>query len=249
MLDQAFEALKTYDWGTDPKVLQPIDDAIVATHTDAAARKALEDRLIAALGTAPSRAAKDAICRALRTVGTAAAVPALAALLPNAELSHMARYALERIPDPAAGAALRVALPGVSGQLKIGIIGSLGVRGADGEAVPAGGWFSFLRRPDRSGTVPVLGALLTDTDAAVARAAACALGDIGTPAAGQALMAAPAAAGIQAAVADALLACAEQLRAAGHTGAARTAYASLLKGSPSKLVRAAAEQGLKLCGY
>ncbi len=38
MLDQAFEALKTYDWGTDRKALDPIDDAVVATHGDDAAR-------------------------------------------------------------------------------------------------------------------------------------------------------------------------------------------------------------------
>ena len=42
MLDQAFDALKTYDWGTDRKVLNPIDEAVVATHDDAAARKELE---------------------------------------------------------------------------------------------------------------------------------------------------------------------------------------------------------------
>ena len=28
MLDQAFDDLKTYDWGVDPKVLKPIDDAV-----------------------------------------------------------------------------------------------------------------------------------------------------------------------------------------------------------------------------
>ena len=30
MLDQAFEALKTYDWGTDPNALKPIDEAVIA---------------------------------------------------------------------------------------------------------------------------------------------------------------------------------------------------------------------------
>ena len=35
MLDQAFEALKTYDWGQDIKVLAAIDEAVVATHGDA----------------------------------------------------------------------------------------------------------------------------------------------------------------------------------------------------------------------
>ena len=248
MLDQAFEALKTYDWGMDPKVLQPIDDAIVATHNDAAGRKDLEARLIAALNSAASRAAKDAVCRALKTVGTAAAVPALAALLPNEQLSHMARYALERIPDPEAGAALCAQLPKVSGKLKIGIIASLGVRGADAAATPAGGVFGFFRGADRSGTVPQLSTLLTDPDAAVARAAACALGDIGTPAASQALAAAKPAPGTQVAIADALLACAEQLLAAGQKRDARAVYERLLKNNPSRRVRSAVERGLKNCG-
>ena len=35
MLDQAFEALKTYDWGQDKAVLNPIEEAVVATYGDA----------------------------------------------------------------------------------------------------------------------------------------------------------------------------------------------------------------------
>ena len=38
-VDKAFEALKTYDWGQDHDVLKPIDDAVVATHGNAAARR------------------------------------------------------------------------------------------------------------------------------------------------------------------------------------------------------------------
>ena len=157
-LDKAFEALKTYDWGMDPNVLQPIDEAIVSTHGDAAARKDLETRLAAVLKTEASRAAKDVVCRALKTIGTAASVPALAALLADEKLSHMARYALERIPAPEAGQALRTALPKVTGKLKIGMISSLGVRGEEASLAP-------------------LQALLADSDAAVAQAAAHALGD------------------------------------------------------------------------
>jgi len=51
MLDQAFEALKTYDWGQDPKVLRPIDEAVVASYGDDAARQDLEQRLAEALKT------------------------------------------------------------------------------------------------------------------------------------------------------------------------------------------------------
>src|SRR5439155_1170293 len=104
MLDKALEALKTYDWGQDPKVLSPIDDAIVATHGDAARRKDLEEKLTEALKAEGTRDGKQAICRYLMAVGSAACVPALAALLSDKDLSHMARFALERMPAPEAAA-------------------------------------------------------------------------------------------------------------------------------------------------
>ena len=135
-LDTAFEALKTYDWGADRKVLDPLKDAVVAAHGNAKARAALETRLAAVLKTNAPRDAKDVVCRHLRTLGTAACVPTLAGLLPDKDLSHMARFALERIQDPAAGAALRSALSKVSGALKAGVAGSLGAR-RDAAAVPA----------------------------------------------------------------------------------------------------------------
>ena len=107
-------------------------------------------------------------CRGLRIRGTAAAVPALAAMLPNPELSHIARYALEPMPCPQAGKALRDALAKTAGKAKAGIAASLGVR----------------RDPD---AVPVLTPLLNDADAEVAQAAAAALGRIAMPAAVNAL--------------------------------------------------------------
>ena len=60
----------------------------------------------------------------------------LAALLCNEELSHMARYGLEPIPDPSVDTALRDALDKVKGRLLVGVIGSIGVR-RDPKAVPA----------------------------------------------------------------------------------------------------------------
>jgi len=227
-LDKAYEALKTYDWGMDPNVLQPIDEAIITTHGDAAARKDLETRLIAVLKTEVPQAAKDAVCRALKTIGTAASVPALAALLADEKLSHMARYALERIPGPEAGQAMLTALPKVSGKLKIGMISSLGVRGEEAALAP-------------------LQALLTDSDAAVAQAAAYALGDIGSLAAAKALVTAKPSAGTKSAIADASMECAENLLASGNKVAAKATYEKLLAGSPSKPVKDAASLGMKAC--
>ena len=47
MLDQAFEALKKYDFGVPISELQAIEDAMVAAHTDPAVRQDLEERLLA----------------------------------------------------------------------------------------------------------------------------------------------------------------------------------------------------------
>ena len=152
-VDNAFNTLKTYDWGADRAALNPIDQAIIATHGDAAARKALEKRLVDALAGGLSRSAQDYVCRKLRVVGTAQSVKALAALLPAEETSHIARYALERIPDEKAVEALRDALPKVSSKLKPGLIGSLG-----------------KRRDTKS--IEAIAKLLGDSDIQVARAAA-----------------------------------------------------------------------------
>ena len=228
MLDQAFEALKTFDWGTDLNPLKPITEAVVASHADAPARQELETRLAAVLKTGVSRDAKDFVCRQLMLIGTAASVPTLAALLPEPDHSHMARYALERIPAAEAGQALRDALPKVNGVLKIGVISSLGVRG-DADSVPA------------------LAALLADGDAAIASAAACALGDIRTPAAAKALSAAKPAAAARQAVTDGSLCGAEALLAESQKAEALAIYKSLMGQDQPKHVRLAATRGMLAC--
>jgi len=135
-LDAPFAALKAYDWGGDAAPFKAIDDAVVAAHGDAALRTDLEKRFAAILGAGSSRAAKEYACRKLMMIGTAASVPALAALLDDTDNSHMARFALERIPAPEAAQALRTALGTAQGSLQIGMIESLGGRG-DAASVPA----------------------------------------------------------------------------------------------------------------
>lgn len=81
-------------------------------------------------------AARARACQLLSLAGQRDAVPALAPLLADPALSHYARTALEGIPDPAALAALREALPKVPPAQRVGIINSLGVR-ADTLAAPA----------------------------------------------------------------------------------------------------------------
>jgi HEAT repeat protein len=137
---------------------------------------------------APYKEKSDA-CRELQHLATKAAVPTLAGLLTDEKLSHMARYALEPLPDPSVDEALRAALDKVKGRLLAGVITSLGVR-RDAKAVEPVAKF------------------LADSDPDVARAAAHALGDIGTSAAANILMAAKTS---QLPVCEGLLRCAEKL--------------------------------------
>ncbi len=225
-VDKAFEALKTYDWGQDRGLLKAIDDAVVASHKDAAARKALETRLAAVLGGDGSRAAKDYACRKLSLIGTAASVPALAGLLTDEKLSHMARYALERMPCPEAVGAMRDALPKAEGRVKVGVINSLGVR-RDAKSLAA------------------MVALLKDADKEIVAAAAAALGSIGSEEAAKALGAfqAEAPKEVRLAAADAYLACAERLLADGKKAQARKIYSALDNDQQPKHVQRAAKQG------
>jgi HEAT repeat protein len=238
-LEKSFEALKSYDWGTDYKkndkhedmkyqdVLGAIDNAVPATHDNEALRKELEAKLAAVLPTGASRAAKDYVGRKLAVVGSAASVPALAALLPDKDLSHMARYALERIPAPEAGKALRDALSKTNGGEKAGVIGSLGVR------------------RDAACVADIAG-LVDDSDQSIGLAAATALGDIGTVDAAKALEEAkPASTHVKMRVADARLTVGERLLAAGDKAGAMAVYKSLI-GSEAKNVKLAATRGLLL---
>lgn len=229
MLDQAFAALKSYDWGADRNTLNPIDEAIVTTHGDPSARQELESHLVELLQAEISRDAKDYICRKLMVIGTAAAVPALAELLGQAEDSHMARYALERISAPEAGQALRDALAKVHDALKIGVMGSLGVRGD-------------------TACIPQLSALLRSTNSSVASAAAYALGALHTSESAKGLsQAAAASEPVRRAAIDAALACAEKLLADGKRAEALQLYKQFNGEQQPKHVRLAATRGILAC--
>jgi hypothetical protein len=226
MLDQALEALKTYQWGVDPKAVKSIQDAVVATHGDAGARKKLESTLVAVLSTDVPRAAKDIVCRALKTIGTSDSVPALAKLLHDKELSHMARHALQTIDAPEAGKALVSALDKAPKKIRIGIISSLGARGTDVPVAP-------------------LAKALTDNDAEISAAGALALGALGTAEASKALGSAKVNDTNRIAVCDGMLQCAENMLAHGKKSEAKAVYTKVLKSSPTKAAKVAADLGVK----
>src|SRR5690606_4493976 len=114
---------------------------------------------------------KAKACQRLSMVGTDAAVPAVAPLLTDTKLSHYARYALETIPGSVPDEALRAALPKVKGDVLVGVVNSIGKRGD-------------------AGAVDALTKLTNGPDENTARAAASALGHIGSPEAARAIQSA-----------------------------------------------------------
>jgi len=184
------------------------------------------EQLIAILNDpAASDFAKAKACQRLAVVGDARAVPALAALLGDEELSLYARFGLEAIDGPAAAAALREAAGQLQGRLLAGVFNSLG------------------QRRDKE-SVDLLARHLTHEDAAVAAAAAGALGYIGTIEAAEALQnALTQGVGVPTAVADACLPCAEALVQAGQTERAVALLQAVVQVDTPKHLQVAALRG------
>jgi len=199
----------------------------VPTFAQTVAPKQDEPKLIAVLqdADAPQKAKIDA-CRQLAIIGGKDSISPLAALLGDEKLSHMARYGLERNPDPAVDEALRSALDKLQGGPLVGVVTSVGVR-RDVKAVPA------------------LAGLLKGSDPVVARAAARAMGSIGTSEAATALQQAlpNAAADRRLDVCEGLLRCAERLAAGGQKEQAVAIYDQLRKLDGAHQVRAGALRG------
>lgn len=223
----AMKEVQQADWGSMPAAsIKVIEEAVVAAPGDRATQKLLQKQMTAMLSSEAKGGAKSWALRKLSMIATPAAVPAIAALLTDKELSHMARYALQRIGGPRAVKAIRDAVRGVTGRQKAGMINSLGVM-RDTEAVA-----SLVR-------------LLGDSDASVVSAAATALGRIGTSRAAAALGAfrsrAPKSLAVVAA--NAYLDAAEALVASGKRTEAAAIYRRL-ESDKVAIVRVAAFRGL-----
>jgi len=232
-LDATFADFAGYRLAVDDSDARRLADLIIAAldPARAAERADLSQRLAAVIARPEATPdCRQFACRQLSLVGNAAAVPALAALLPDADSGQMARYALERIPGPEADQALIKALATLKDAALIGAINSLGVRRT-------------------AAAIPPLCERLASPDDAVAAAAAAALGRIGTEPAATALLGALGRPAIQPAVLNALLDAADQLAAVSGAGqeAARTTaaalYAKVQATAPAGVVQAAAFAG------
>lgn len=220
------EAITGYRHGDHRAPLIEVENHLRSTAGDPDARADLAAALAGLLSREDvTPDCKRFACRQLALAGTGGEVAVLAGLLPDPEMSDMARYALERVPAPAAGAALRAGLDVLSGKELLGTIFSVGSR-RDAEAVET------------------LGRLLRHEDAPVTCASASALASIGTERAADILAGALDAAGpgLRPEVTDALLRCAHAL-AAGSPGRALAVFERLRDPGEPAGVRAAALLG------
>ncbi len=213
----------TYELGTSLAPLRGIEDLVRQSASQPALRANIEtglDRLIA--GDATYEARRFA-CLQLAVIGSDRSLATLAGLLQSGETAGIACYALSALPSAKAVEILRDALPAARGPAQAQIIEALGAR-----------------RDDRS--VRQLAPLARDPDAAVARAAIAALGNIADKPACQAL-ALLRTEGIPAqarAVAEASFTAAEKLAASGdRTGAAAIYERYLPPDQPNDLRRGA----------
>src|SRR4029453_3964095 len=101
-LNEAFEALTTYDRGSSRAVLLPIDGAVAATGGKPELRQQLEKRLLLALRPNLSAPAREYVYSKLALVGGDASATTLALAEVISPTDTALRNALEAIPGPTA---------------------------------------------------------------------------------------------------------------------------------------------------
>jgi HEAT repeat protein len=215
-----YQALVKREFGTAVDEMTAIEKQIQAAKPEEG--PAIEARLIAVLETPEATMpGKQFACQMLRLVGSRTCVPAIAKLLRDEQLTHMARSVLLGMNDPAAADALREALGTTQGNVRIGLINTIGDRGD-------------------SGSLPALAGLLTSGDEATTDSALAAVGKIGGTDAATILEGAKGSDAAKPAWAQAYLRCAGGLAAKSEAARAQQMYRALLDGNYPSAVRAGA---------
>lgn len=109
-IEARFAAVQGYRYGASRAPLLELEKYIHSHEGNPAAMRQIERRLIDLAVSDAAPEARAFACEQLGLIGGAAAAEALAGLLGEERLSFHARQALQRIPDPAAGKALREAM-------------------------------------------------------------------------------------------------------------------------------------------
>ncbi len=219
--------MSEYEFGDGREALSELRELVKAAAESPMLASRVEQEMIPFLASDASFAGKQFVCEQLSLIGTSSSVPVLMDLLADAETADIALFALQRIPDPAVGTALRGFLRDAAPATKIAIVNTLGER-------------------REAGAAGDLGRLLTDPDPAVARSAATALGKIGGAEATRSLERARerTTGEVRDAVLDAYLHCADRLLAEGSSSRAASIYRDVYDGEDARNLRAAALRGL-----
>ncbi|MBN2266603.1 MAG: HEAT repeat domain-containing protein, partial [Candidatus Aminicenantes bacterium] len=197
---------------------------VFAHKDDPRTRNETEAALLAFVQGAPAPAGLMEACRALSLIGGPDSVPVLAALAVEPGTTDAARYALERIPAGEADAALLAALDKAQGDVRRGIIFSIGERRA-------------------AAAVPALARLAAGKDVVLASDAIKALGKIGGAEAIEALTSALKRTALRSEAGSALLLAAEGALAGGDKAAAMSVYNRVFAAKVPAALRQAAFKG------
>ena len=227
-LEAILEDLRTYDFAAGVGAPLALRAYVFAHKDDPRARRATETALLEFIQASPGPAPGGlmAACRALGLIGGPDAVPALAGLVIKPETTDAARYALERIPGAEADAALVAALDRTQGDVRRGLVFSLGARRT-------------------AAAVPTLSRLAGGKDAVLAADSIKALGKIGGPEAVKALTVSLGRSGpaFKSEAASALLAAAEGSLEGGDKAGAASIYDKVFASGAPAVARQAAFKG------
>ncbi len=232
-LEAILKELESFEYSQDEEILYRLRDYVLSHRTPEEARADTEERLLGYLVVGKNLDAKRAVCRQLRLIGNEKSVRILAQMLSDEATTDMARYALEKIPGPAADKVMVEALSSVADEIKLGIVSSLG------------------ERKTREAVEP-LAPFLEDQNPAIASAAAVSLGKIGGNEAAAALSGAldDARDSLRADIAASLLLRAEEFLATRDYSAAEEIFGKLMSPQPPLLpvvIRQAALRGRIRC--
>ena len=201
----------TYSPGQNQESLRQLEAAVASSITNQTLRGELELGFIRILTEPASYEARKFACEQLAIIGTADAVPALAAMLEDPNSAHIACLALRDNPSAHADHSLRAALPQAEGKTRIQIIHTLGDR----------------RDPE---SVSPLALIARGSDHPAAAAAIAALGKVGDATAQRVLasLRAEADRSLSPAIAEASLRVAERRVVEANLAAAKGIYEGLL---------------------
>lgn len=226
-VEQLLAQMKTYNFGQDREILTQLSEIVRAAADSPDEIAQIQPGLLKFLASDTPFAAKQFICRQLAIIGNEEAVPVLSRLLMKTETSDIARFALENISGEVVDKALRKALSKASGEIKIGIINTIGNR-RDAKATKA------------------LGKLISHSDGQVALVAVNALGKISDEKVLKILMKAKDSTSglLQTSVLDAILKGADQLVIQGNLEEAAKIYETLYHVENPNSIRLAALRGV-----